>query len=171
MNELYHMKKYIPLFLFLLSTGCSSSTKLKGNHIRIRFMDDSRQEYMLLSVRDSSLVATPLTEDSIAVVQVLGFSRIFAVDHAGSGKTWGALVGAAIGTLVGVPLGATAGSGHNVTIVPQVVLVGTAIGAGIGWLLTSGITSYYPVIPSDVRAMRLFSAFPDREPPEIEKVR
>jgi hypothetical protein len=165
------MKYIAPLLFVFLLTGCSSSSKLKGNHIRIRFMDDSRQEYMLLSVRDSSLVVTPLTEDSIAAVQVLGFSRIFSVDHAGSGKTWGALVGAVLGTLIGVPFGASAGSGHNVTIVPQVVLIGTAFGAGIGWLLASGTTSYYPVIPSDVRAMRSFSAFPDREPPEIEKVR
>jgi len=172
---------YSFLLIFLLSCGASRDTS-KRSHFVIKMRDSLQKEFLLLSVREDTLIVSPyetygISGSLIGSAEAIPFrvvERIYIPHtYVGNSVFWGGFAGCFVGGCIGSAV-YTNGNEDGRNRYPNAPYIGIALGipAGmlVGYLLQSGDTHYSLTSQLDIAGLREHAFF-QTEPPELQKIK
>jgi hypothetical protein len=185
------MKHITFCFLLIALLSCGSSRPSSHNRITLQFRDSIIKDYYLLSVRDSSLVVAPYQTGNVEMNQLITESQNISVntiervyakgDHQSSALFFSTLAGAGLGACAASPPHLTTGDGGGMTEAEVKAQQQRLIFFPIGGAIAGGLFGYFAFYRDkeisiashdNRRSFRTFySIYPDREPPELQKIR
>jgi len=173
------MKQFYYFIVFVLLVGCGGRPAAERSRVRLEFRDSVSHEYYLISVRDSGLVVLPGYYDLKGPAQFISSSKINHVYYYTNGKTTGMWIGGGAGYLSVLVALITYSATHNIggdglgLIIAAGILTlpATAIGMNIGYIISSDEDMFDLSTAHDRDVLRQYSIFPDKEPPELQKIK
>jgi hypothetical protein len=180
------MKRALYLFLFLISFSCSSQYPPDMNIIRIE-IKGVQSEYVLLSVRDSSLIVVdkPPEKKYIPPDHITDFARSIRFDeidrmyyhHDASFDEIlrPGIAGCGIGAGAGCATAGYAASDPNIYTYIAGGIAGSFIGTTLGVLIAVFVNSHEEQLFLDTKLhldrVRDHAIFPGGEPAELQKIK